>query len=121
MNFRKWRVQNFVAYATKFCHGEGWLKFANPGASRHAEFLLPMNRSASCPNSQRVGSRTASNNSTGLCKGDALRLGTSRAPVQGFNAQRVSGNSLPAPLLHPMEESFARGAVTRRHDGIELN
>jgi len=47
---------------------------------------LPMNRSASCPNSQRVESRTASKNSTGFCNDDALRLGTSRAPVQGFNA-----------------------------------
>jgi len=50
---------------------------------------LPMNRSASCPNSQRAQTRTNFPIRTGFRHGDALRLGTSRAPVQGFKAQNV--------------------------------
>jgi len=76
-------VPNFVPRGTKF-----------GGA-------LPMNRSASCPNSQRVESPTASNNSTGICNGDALRLGTSRAPVQGFNARSFRA------ILSPTVSSIA--------------
>jgi len=97
-----------------------------PGSSR-LRTPNSKSRSASCPNSQRVESRTASDNSTGLCNGDALRLGTSRAPVQGFNARMF--RAILSPALSSI--SWRRGSnsgfaalgesVSIRDQRIQLN